>query len=100
MNEVPSATDVARTLGAALESAGLPHAIGGAIAYGFYGPPRATFDVDVNVFVPPAEVDRVVDALSAVAAVDRDHARKTAQERGDFIGREGCASTSSCPPRS
>jgi hypothetical protein len=38
----------------------VPYALGGAIAYGMYGPPRATDDVDVTVFVllrtrwPPA----------------------------------------------
>lgn len=35
-----------------LSEAGLPHAIGGAIAVGYYGEPRSTGDIDVNVFVP------------------------------------------------
>lgn len=37
----------------ALAEAGLPHAIGGAIALSIYGAPRETVDIDVNVFVGP-----------------------------------------------
>jgi hypothetical protein len=35
----------------ALAGAGVPHAIGGAVALGLYGAPRDTVDIDVNVFV-------------------------------------------------
>jgi hypothetical protein len=31
----------------------IPHAIGGALAIGYYGEPRSTLDIDVNTFVPP-----------------------------------------------
>jgi len=51
----------------ALAEAGLPHAIGGAIALAHYGAPRPTTDIDVNVFVPPErrpEVRRTLDPLS------------------------------------
>lgn len=34
-----------------LATAGVPHAIGGAVALGLYGAPRETVDIDVNVFV-------------------------------------------------
>jgi hypothetical protein len=34
-----------------LADAGVPHAIGGAVALGLYGAPRETVDIDVNVFV-------------------------------------------------
>ena len=40
----------------ALDDAGIPHAVGGAIALGYYAEPRATIDVDINVFVPVAIV--------------------------------------------
>lgn len=53
----------------ALESASLRHAFGGAIALGFYGEPRATVDVDVNVFVGVdrrGEVEAAFDALGIV----------------------------------
>lgn len=35
-----------------LKQAGIPHAFGGAFAMAFYGAPRLTTDIDVNVFVP------------------------------------------------
>lgn len=47
----------------ALAEAGLPHAIGGAIALGIYGAPRPTVDIDVNVFVEPDRRDEVRAAL-------------------------------------
>lgn len=34
-----------------LEQAGIPHAFGGAFALAYYGAPRETKDIDVNVFV-------------------------------------------------
>lgn len=48
----------------ALDAARLPHAFGGAIAYAYCAhEPRATRDIDVNVFVSPEHVDRVVSAM-------------------------------------
>lgn len=47
-----------------LSAAGVPHAFGGALALAFCTqPPRATADIDLNVFVPPQEVDTVCAAL-------------------------------------
>jgi hypothetical protein len=47
-----------------LSAAAIPHAFGGALALAFcVGQPRATSDIDVNVFVPTDEVDRVFAAL-------------------------------------
>jgi hypothetical protein len=48
----------------ALAAAGLPHAIGGALALSFYGAPRETVDIDVNVFVPPERWPEVRQALA------------------------------------
>jgi hypothetical protein len=51
----------------ALAEAGLPHAIGGAIALSIYGAERPTADIDVNVFVPPErrpDVRAALDRLS------------------------------------
>jgi hypothetical protein len=47
----------------ALEAAAIPHAVGGALALGLLGAPRATLDIDVNAFVPPEEWPRVATAL-------------------------------------
>jgi hypothetical protein len=42
-----------------LAGAGVPHAIGGAVALGIYGAPRETTDIDVNVFVAVAGWEEV-----------------------------------------
>lgn len=38
-----------------LGKAGVPHAFGGALALAYYGAPRPTSDIDVNVFLPAQE---------------------------------------------
>lgn len=49
---------------APLEAAGIPHAFGGAIALAYCtGEPRATIDLDVNVFVPHTQPDHAIAAL-------------------------------------
>jgi hypothetical protein len=47
----------------ALDAAKVPHAIGGALALAYYAEPRATADVDVNVFVSTDDWPKVRDAL-------------------------------------
>lgn len=51
----------------ALAAAGIPHAIGGALALAFYGAPRETTDIDVNVFVPADRRPEVRRALEPFA---------------------------------
>jgi hypothetical protein len=48
---------------AALNLARIPHAIGGAIALIYYTEPRATADVDVNIFIGTARWPEVREAL-------------------------------------
>jgi hypothetical protein len=48
----------------ALRAAQIPHAFGGAIALAYYATPRGTHDVDVNLFVPASQLDRVLAALA------------------------------------
>jgi hypothetical protein len=50
-----------------LAEAGLPHAIGGAVALSIYGAPRGTVDIDVNVFVGPERRPEVRAALDPLA---------------------------------
>jgi hypothetical protein len=50
----------------ALADAKVPHAIGGALALAYYAEPRATIDVDVNVFVATDAWPRVREALGQV----------------------------------
>jgi len=47
-----------------LDAAGIPHAFGGAFALLWCtGEPRITVDIDINIFAPPSEAQRVLDAL-------------------------------------
>ena len=60
----------------------IPHAFGGALALAYYAEPRATIDIDLNVFVPADRYADVAapllalgvdaDAPQAVAAAERD----------------------------
>ena len=53
-----------------LEAAGIAHAFGGAFALLWCtGEPRTTVDIDLNVFVPPSQVDRVLAGLPAAIEV-------------------------------
>ncbi len=47
-----------------LSAAKVPHAIGGALALAYYAEPRATADVDINVFVATDRWPEVRDALA------------------------------------
>lgn len=49
---------------AALDRARLPHAFGGALALAYYAVPRATVDIDVNVFVAADRAGRVARVLA------------------------------------
>jgi hypothetical protein len=61
-----------------------------AIALGFYAVPRATVDVDVNIFVPPADqLARALTALADVAFVadeEETRLRARANSEGQFRG--------------
>jgi hypothetical protein len=60
----PSLPEKVVAIHEALSAAKVPHAIGGALALAYYAEPRATIDVDINVFVPTARWPDVRDALS------------------------------------
>jgi hypothetical protein len=46
----------------------IPHAFGGAIALAYYAEPRATIDIDLNLFVGVDRYDRVATRLAALGA--------------------------------
>ena len=50
----------------------IPHAFGGAIALAYYAEPRATIDIDLNVFVPVAEFPAVAAALAPLGVATDD----------------------------
>jgi hypothetical protein len=76
----PSLPDKVVAIHRALDEAGIEHAFGGAMALAYYAEPRATIDVDVNVFADPTEHERVFAALGPLgvhrpdddAALERD----------------------------
>ncbi len=93
MAEPLTAPEIARGIADRLDERGIPYAIGGAIALGYYAAPRATVDVDVNVFVPPATgLDHALDALCAasfVPSADRATLDRQALADGQFRGTIG-----------
>jgi len=73
--------------GQTLASAGVPYAIGGAIAYGFWGVPRGTRDLDINLFVPASAGRAAIDALvEAGLTINPAQALRSGAERGDARG--------------
>jgi hypothetical protein len=74
----PAFAEKVVALHVALTDAGIPHAIGGALALAYYAEPRATVDVDVNLFVGVEEHAAVLAALGPlgvtgdVANLERD----------------------------
>ena len=73
-----------------LDSIGVTHQFGGAIALAWYRNPRATTDVDLNVTVPPEDADPVLGALAhlgvSVAPADRASIKQDGQARLDWDG--------------
>jgi hypothetical protein len=60
----PSLVEKVLAIHEALDAAKIPHALGGALALAYYAEPRATIDVDLNVFVPTERWPAIRDALS------------------------------------
>jgi hypothetical protein len=64
-----------------LTRAKIPYALGGALALAYYADPRATIDIDVNIFLPVERSPGVIEELGALGvetegldpkAVERD----------------------------
>jgi hypothetical protein len=73
-----------------LDSVGLPHQFGGAIALAWYRNPRATTDIDINLTVPPEAAGPVLRALAllgvAITPEDRAAIAVDGQARLDWGG--------------
>ena len=80
MAELGLAEKVVR-LNEALDAADIPHAFGGALALAYYAEPRATIDIDVNLFVDPQRYREVLDVLVPLG-VDRAPAESTVLRDG------------------
>ena len=63
----------------ALDSASIPHAFGGALALAFHvEEPRATRDIDVNVFVDPERAGTVFESMPPGVEWDDESLRRAA----------------------
>lgn len=83
-----SAVEAAQRIADALEEIAAPYAIGGALALAVAGVPRGTADVDVNVFVPEARVESVIDRLAGLGVqIDKQAALNQIERDGMFVGR-------------
>ena len=66
----PSLPDKVVAIHDALRGARIRHAFGGALALAYYAEPRATIDIDLNVFVPPQRHGAVHAALRPLGVGD------------------------------
>lgn len=90
MVDEPTLDEKIVRIDAALATAGVGHAFGGALSLAYYAEPRATIDVDVNVFVPPRQAGRVIDCLTELGADgDRTALRAAATRDGSVRVRWG-----------
>ena len=80
----PSLPDKVTAIHQALEKAKVPHAIGGALALAYYAEPRATIDVDINVFVHTDQWPAIREALAPLGVdveVDESDLKRDGQVR-------------------
>lgn len=68
----PSLPDKVVAIDEALTAQRVAHAFGGALALAYYAEPRATIDIDVNVFVAPTDHPLVLGALEPLGVDPRD----------------------------
>ena len=82
--------DAALQIASAFEDARISYALGGALAYGLWAVPRATVDVDVNVFVGEDALDLVFRTLDSLGVrIDTSAARAQNARDGMFVGQWG-----------
>lgn len=85
-----NAVSAARRIADCFDEDRIPYAIGGAIALGALGAPRATKDVDISAFVPFSDVARILDSLErARVMLDRSAATRDAERIGLVKGLLG-----------
>ena len=65
-----------------LEGQRIDHAFGGALALAYYAEPRATDDIDVNVFLAPNNFERLRTTLKPLGITASDEDERAAQREG------------------
>jgi hypothetical protein len=66
----PSLPDKVIAVHGALAGSKIAHAFGGALALAYYAVPRATDDIDINLFVAPSDFPVVYDTLAPLGLDD------------------------------
>lgn len=85
-----SLVDVVTSLIDHLEASNIPYAFGGAIALSAWSEPRATTDVDLNLWAQDEELPGAVTILQrAGVAIELAAAQRGARERGMFAAPHG-----------
>ncbi|HWP33124.1 MAG TPA: nucleotidyl transferase AbiEii/AbiGii toxin family protein [Solirubrobacterales bacterium] len=80
LHEEPALPEKVIVIHEALRDAKIPHALGGALALAYYAEPRATIDIDINVFLPTERWPQVVELLASLG-VDASKLDSVALER-------------------
>lgn len=73
MTEEPSLAEKVAVLDRTLEDANVAHAVGGALALAYYGEPRLTVDVDLNLFVPASDFPEIAKLLGTLGVETHAH---------------------------
>ena len=81
----PSLAEKVLLIEEAFRTRRIPHAFGGALALAYYATPRATIDIDVNVFVGVERADEVLGALEALGAAPLRAAERAALRRHEQV---------------
>ena len=85
-----SLVEVVTSLIDQLEASGIPYAFGGAIALSAWSEPRATTDVDLNLWVGDDELPAAVELLKrSGVTIELEDALRGARERGMFAAPHG-----------
>jgi len=72
LDDEPSLPEKVVVIHEAFGDAKVPYALGGALALAYYADPRATIDIDINVFLPTERWRDVVDTLSKLGVDSSD----------------------------
>lgn len=80
LDDEPSLPEKIIVIHETLSDAKIPYALGGALALAYYAEPRATIDIDVNVFLPSARWQEAIGQLETLG-VSAEALDSTAIER-------------------
>jgi hypothetical protein len=72
LGEAPPLPNKVIAIHESLHAARIPHALGGALALAYYATPRATIDIDLNIFIPAVRWKEAIDALSPLGVATDD----------------------------